>query len=125
GSGALSRPWILADIHKKSSPARYALIEKYHLYDHESPWITRKYCDMKAQLPGFSDEKAQDFQVLETFRGLSLKLQENIRSLFRLPHRQGGEEEVLLLTQQFANLGQLSLEEQKSIYQHIFTYYLE
>lgn len=125
GSGALSRPWILGDIHKKASPARYALIEKYHLYDHESPWITRKYCDMKAQLPGFSDEKAQDFQVLETFRDLSGKIQKEIRSLFRLPCRQGIEEEVLLLTQQFANLGQLSLEEQKSIYQHVFTYYLE
>ncbi len=125
GSGALSRPWILADIHKKSSPARYAFIEKYHLYDHESPWITKKYCDMKAQLPGFSDEKAQDFQVLETFQGLPLKLQEDIRLLFRLPYRQEGEEEVLLLTQQFANLGQLSLEEQKNIYQHVFAYYLE
>ena len=125
GSGALSRPWILADIHKKSSPARYALIEKYHLYDHQSPWITRKYCDMKGQLPGFSDEKAQDFQVLEAFRGLSEKLKEEIRSLFRLPSLQGGEEDVLLLTQQFANLGQLSLEEQKSIYRHVFTYYLE
>lgn len=125
GSGALSRPWILADIHKKSSPARYALIEKYHLYDHQSPWITRKYCDIKAQLPGFSDEKSRDFQVLESFRGLSEKLREEIRSLFRLPCLQGGEEDVLLLTQQFANLGQLPLEEQKSIYRHVFTYYLE
>ncbi|WP_418451058.1 hypothetical protein, partial [Blautia sp.] len=36
GSGALSRPWILADIHRKSSPARYELIEKYRLYDHQN-----------------------------------------------------------------------------------------
>ena len=41
GSGALSRPWILADIHRKSSPARYELIEKYRLYDHQNSMITK------------------------------------------------------------------------------------
>lgn len=124
GSGALSRPWVLADIHKKSSPARYGLIEKYHLYDHKSPWITRKYYDEKAQLPGFQDEKAQDFQVLENFLRLSPEIQENIRRLFRLPSKKGDCAQVLLLTQQFANLGQLTLDEQKGIYQHVFDYYL-
>lgn len=125
GSGALSRPWILAEIHQKSSPARYAILKKYHLYDHESPWITRKYCDKKAQLPGFSDNKAYDFQVLEAFRRLPLSIQDNIRSLFRIPSLQSEGEDVLLLTQQFANLGQLSLEGQKSIYQNLFDYYLK
>ena len=28
GSGALSRPWILSDIHKKSSPDRQRAVEK-------------------------------------------------------------------------------------------------
>ena len=45
GSGALSRPLVFADIYKKSSPARYGLIEKYHLSDHNSSWLPRKHHD--------------------------------------------------------------------------------
>ena len=80
---------------------------------------------MKGQLPGFSDEKAQDFQVLEAFGGFLKNSKRRSAVFSRLPGLQGGEEDVLLLTQQFANLGQLSLEEQKSNYRHVFTYYLE
>lgn len=125
GSGALSRPDILGEIHKKSSPARYALIQKYGLYHHTSPLIQKKYCDLKAQIAGFSDEKAVDFQVLAEFYKLSPSLQGEIRELFRLPLLEGGRSKVLLLTQQFANLGQLSLDEQKEIYSHLFQYYLK
>ncbi len=125
GSGALSRPEILGEIHRKSAPARYALIEKYGLYRHTSPLIQKKYCDFKAQIPGFFDEKAVDFQVLAEFYRLSPSLQKEIRKLFGLPFLEGGKSKVLLLTQQFANLGQLSLEGQKEIYTHLFHYYLK
>src|SRR5699024_9943398 len=54
----------------------------------------------------------------------SPEIQENIRRLFRLPSKKGDCAQVLLLTQQFANLGQLTLDEQKGIYQHVFDYYL-
>ena len=124
GSGALSRPRVLADIHRKSAPDRYALIEKYGLYDHTSSLITKKYCDMAAQEKGFYDPKAEDFQVMEAYRILPERYQEKIRRIFQVPSLKGKEEEVLLLTQQFASLGQLSFDGQIDIYRHLFDYYL-
>lgn len=124
GSGALSRPWVLADIHKKSAPARYELIRKYGLYDHQNAMITKKYCDMKAQEQGFYDKKAEDFQVMDNFHSLPSEKKEDIRRIFDLPFLTGEEESVLLLTQQFANLGQLSFDGQVSVYRHLFAYYL-
>lgn len=125
GSGALSRPWVLAQIHQKSAPGRYALIEKYGLYDHTSPLITKKYCDMAAQEPGFLDPRAEDFQVMEEFHRLPGRQQEEIRRIFQVPRLSGREDEVLLLTQQFASLGQLTFDGQIDIYRHLFDYYLE
>lgn len=124
GSGALSRPWILAEIHRKSAPGRYSLIEQYGLYDHRSPLITKKYCDMRSQEPDFEDERAVDFQVMERFRELPERMQKIVRGVFDVPELEGEADAVLLLTQQFANLGQLSLEGQISIYRHLFDYYL-
>ena len=125
GSGALSRPWILSDIHKKSSPDRQRAVEKYHLYDHANPVITEKICDIRSQRAGFSDEKAVDFPVLEAFGKLSGKWKDSIREFFRLPAYEGYQDYVLLLTQQFANLGQLTFSEQILIYQTLFDYFLE
>ena len=125
GSGALSRPWVLAQIHQKSAPGRYALIEKYGLYDHTSPLITKKYCDMAAQEPGFLDPRAEDFQVMEEFHRMPGRQQEEIRCIFQVPRLSGREDEVLLLTQQFASLGQLTFDGQIDIYRHLFDYYLE
>lgn len=124
GSGALSRPWILAELHRKSAPGRYSLIEQYGLYDHRSPLITKKYCDMRSQEPDFEDERAVDFQVLENFRRLPERIQREVRGVFDVPELEGEPDAVLLLTQQFANLGQLSLEGQAGIYRHLFDYYL-
>lgn len=125
GSGALSRPWILSDIHKKSSPERQQAVEKYHLYDHTNPVITEKICDFRSQLPEFSDEKAVDFPVLEAFERLPGEWRDSIREFFRLPVYTGYQNHVLLLTQQFANLGQLTFREQILIYQQLFDYFLE
>ena len=125
GSGALSRPRVLAEIHRRSAPARYALIEKYGLYDHTSPLITKKYCDMASQEEGFFDPRAEDFQVMEAFHRLPGRRQEEIRRIFQVPALEGKKEEVLLLTQQFASLGQLSFDGQIDIYRHLFDYYLE
>lgn len=125
GSGALSRPWILSDIHKKSSPARWNLVERYHLYDHTSPWIMKKICDLSSQEEGFHDEKAEDFPVMENFEKLLPAEQQEIRELFRLPCYTGCGQKTLILTQQFANLGQLTFPEQIVIYQNLMDYYLQ
>ena len=47
GSGALSRPWVLAEITKKSNPAKFELINKYGLYNHTSELIMEKWCNQR------------------------------------------------------------------------------
>ena len=56
---------------------------------------------------------------------LSAKWKDSIREFFRLPAYEGYQDYVLLLTQQFANLGQLTFSEQILIYQTLFDYFLE
>lgn len=125
GSGALSRPEVLAEIHQKSAPGRYRILEKYGLYDHSQPLITRKYADFAAQREGFQDEKAVDFSIKEYLGRLESGEKEKLRSLFHVPSLGTLSRSVLLLTQQFANLGQLSFDEQVLIYQNLFDYFLE
>jgi len=126
GSGALSRPWILADITKKSAPAKYDLVNSYGLYTHESDLITKKYCDFNAQLEGFSDERTVDFNILSAFTELPESLQEKILKFFGVDKKiDVGENKTLVLTQQFSGLGQLNFEEHVQIYQGLMDYYLD
>lgn len=124
GSGALSRPWILADIHKKDNVDRYNIINEFGLYNHDLDIITRKWCDFSAQTEDFYDPKAVDFNVVENFTKLPNIIQNSILDFFgiskKIPIR---DADILLLTQQFSNLGQLSFEEHVQIYQHLFDYY--
>lgn len=125
GSGALSRPWILADITKKSSPVKFELINSYGLYTHESELITKKYCDFSAQIGGFSDERAVDFNILSAFTKLPENMQDKILEFFGVNKKINiGKDKTLVLTQQFSGLGQLNFEEHVQIYQGLFDYYL-
>lgn len=123
GSGALSRPEILSDIHKQSSPGKHKIIEEHHLYDHNTPLITKKYCNMNAQKKGFSDPKAVHFDILEHFFELDIDVQQSIKNFFYVPNIEAEKEDILLLTQQFSNLNQLSFEDHILIYQNLFDYY--
>jgi len=126
GSGALSRPWILAEITRKNEAEKYEIIDSYHLYTHESDLISQKYCDLGAQLPGFADEKAVDFNILTNFQKLPKERQARILSFFGIREKINvGKDKTLILTQQFANLGQLSFEGQVLIYQELMDFYLE
>ncbi len=126
GSGALSRPWILAEIARKNEAEKYEIIDSYRLYTHESDLISQKYCDLGAQLPGFADEKAVDFNILANFRKLPEEIQTRILSFFGIREKINvGKDRTLILTQQFANLGQLSFEGQVLIYQELLDFYLE
>ncbi len=126
GSGALSRPWVLADITKKSAPVKYELINSYGLYTHESELITKKYCDFNAQLEGFSDERAVDFNILSAFTELPEDMQNKILKFFGVEEKIDiGENKTLVLTQQFSGLGQLNFEEHVQIYQGLFDFYLD
>lgn len=126
GSGNLSRPWVLADIHKKKDPSKYEFMNSFHLYTHDLDVITRKWCDFSGQLEGFVDDKAVDFNVLAEFEKLSNETQDDILKFFGIKSKLEIEDtDVLVLTQQFSNLGQLTFDEHIEIYTNLLTFYLD
>ena len=126
GSGALSRPWVLANIHQGKDPVRYEILNKYGLYTHDSSLIEKKWCDFHAQLPDFHDDKAVDFNVLHSFEKLNEETQKKVLTIFGVEEKiDVNGVDMLVLTQQFSNLGQLSFEDHVLIYQNLFDYYLK
>ncbi len=126
GTGALSRPWVLAGITKKSAPQKYDQINKFGLYDHTAENIVEKWCNFAAQLEGFKDDKMKHFDVVEAFEKVSVDVQKGILKFFGVENGIDVDDDgVLVLTQQFSNLGQLSFEEHILIYQHMFDFYLD
>lgn len=125
GSGALSRPWVLAEITKKSNPAKFELINKYGLYNHTSELIMEKWCNQRTQLKEFEDEKLKHFDITDEFCRLEESDKQHILEFFGVSEKISvSENSVLVLTQQFSNLGQLSFEEHVEIYQYLFDFYL-
>ena len=126
GSGALSRPWVLAEITEKSAPRKYEIINKYGLYYHSVEQIDEKWGNKHTQIEGFLDEKFHHFDVVDAFEMLKADDKEKILAFFNIDHKiKVSEENVLLLTQQFSNLGQLSFEKHIKIYQFLFDFYLK
>lgn len=126
GSGALSRPWVLAEITQKSAPNKYELINKYGLYNHTSELVVEKWCNKNTQIEGFNDEKIKHFDVVEGFEELEEKDKEHLLQFFNVEEKINiSRNATLVLTQQFSNLGQLSFEEHINIYQYMFDFYLK
>lgn len=127
GQGALSHPWILYDINKNGmSKERFEFLNQYGLFAPDkldNNVVKAKYCDYKSQISGFNDTLAIDFNVLDKFEMLTRQQQKNIKILFCCPQITcQSNRAVLLLTQQFANLQQMSFESQICIYQLLSDY---
>mgnify|MGYP000456957156 FL=1 len=101
------------------------IINKYGLYNHTSDLIVEKWCNVKSQLADFQDQKEKNYDVVEGFKKLSTEKKERLLSFFGIYDKiEVKKNSVLLLTQQFSNLGQLSFEEHIRIYQSLFDFYL-
>lgn len=126
GSGALSRPWVLADIARKTGPQKYEILNSYGLYTHTSDLITEKWCNADAQLKEFHDDKIRHFNVEEQFSMLDADIQREVLGFFGIEEKINVPEDcTLLLTQQFANLGQLTFEDHIRIYQYLIDFYMD
>lgn len=84
GNGLLSREQVQRRFHKKAQYASYAITEQLHALG-RNPCVTKKYANFSAQLPGFYDEKAEDFSVKELFPKLGQEEQQKIFTLFHSP----------------------------------------
>lgn len=81
GNGLLSREDVQLNFHKKAQYASYA-VTKYLKALGGSLVVTKKYANASAQLPGFYDEKMEDFNVIRLFETLDPEKQEILLHMF-------------------------------------------
>ncbi len=100
GNGLLSRERVQMEFHKKSQYASYAVTKRLHALGN-SRYVTKRYANASAQVPGFYDEKMEDFNVITLFAGLKEEDKKRLLKMFHakkleLPRTKKGP--VLYLT---------------------------
>lgn len=123
-AGILSRPFVLDNIEKPIFPDKNKIVLSYGLYNGNSECVTKKICNMSAQVEGFSDDKAEHFDVVEELLELSNESQKKIVNFFiDIDKLEIPKDSILILTQHFANLRILSFEDHALIYQMMVDYF--
>lgn len=126
GAGLISKMYLLKETIEKQKVLNVALLEEYGVLEANSPFIKKKICLLRAQDKEYQDDKLIDFDVVMSFQKLSTKEKNNIMKFFKCPsHIDEDKTSILLLTQNFANLNQLSFDDQILIYQIVFDFYFE
>lgn len=126
GAGLISRMHLLKETLVKQKIFNIDLLEQYGLMDLSNPYIKQKLCLMRAQDKNYVDTKLIDFDVEKALAELEDGERKKIKDFFRCPSiNDVSKDSVLLLTQQFANLSQLTFENQILIYQTLFDFFFE
>lgn len=125
--GRLSQPEPIMNDDKRIFPLRYELAVKNGMYRGENLYVTRKFIKFDAQLPGFYDPMAVDFNVVKEMKLLSRSDQERLLRFFDVsPDLQfESGKSVLMMTQHFSNLNILSYADHALCYQLTSDYYLD
>lgn len=124
GAGILSQGSELANTMKLSNEVMFTKINSYNLFDASNKLIIKKYCNLSAQVPGFQEELAEDFNAINNLNLLSKEHIENIIEFYKAPSEIDVEcDSILFLTQHFANQGKMLLEEQIYLYQLFVDYF--
>lgn len=126
GAGLVSRMNLLRETLEKQKVMNVDLLEQYGLLTLDNPYIREKLCLMRAQNENYIDAKLVDFDIEKALGELKEEERDEIKDFFRCPSiNDVSEDSILLLTQNFANLNQLSFEEQILIYQILFDFFFE
>lgn len=123
GAGLLSRPEILYDI-TPSAALRNGMAQRHGLYDGSCYLVHTKVGNQRAQLPDYSCDNFQNFNVYESFQGLSDTQKDFILTFFNVPSKLDiPPNSVILLSQHFSTLDLLSLKDHILIYQLTWDYF--
>lgn len=114
-AGMLSRPEILYEALQVSYPLHASVGKKYRLFDGGHPLIQKVICLKKAQIIDVSAAVFYNFSVEEQLEHLPAHLRRKIIRFF-LHSRIFSRAKIILLTQQFANLGIMKMQEQRRLY---------
>ncbi|MDO4554018.1 MAG: hypothetical protein Q4B70_02585 [Lachnospiraceae bacterium] len=99
GNGLLSRSQSQLELHKQLQYETYSIVTTLHGFG-ENDLVIKKYANMNAQLPGFSDPKAVDFDTISLFASLDKEQKKKIFTMYGLNGDllSSGEKTFLFLT---------------------------
>lgn len=117
-AGMLSRPEKLRDNLKKRYPLHSFLAEKYGLFSGTNPYISSIICLKRAQMIKNFPKPCIDFSVEDALLEIPSATRKKIIRFF-LKRRIWTFADTILLTQNFSNLGEMTMEEQTKLYKNM------
>lgn len=125
GAGLLSRHKLLEETIRNQHVLNVTLLEKNKLFDLSNSCIKKKICITSVQEDGFDDPLMENFNVIQSLAILEMDWKKKILYFWKCPKPiKCNENSVLLLTQNFANLNQLSFSSQILIYQILKDFFI-
>lgn len=125
GCGILSKPKISYDIVMNYAPIQANIAQTYGMFDGNNPYVIDKICNVKAQSFCLKETNIADFDLVREAKKCDRGYIDSILKFFRVKRTDADlTESALIFTQQLANLGMVTFEEQIVIYQLIIDYFL-
>lgn len=125
GCGIISKPKVSYDIVKNYQAIQADIAQSYGMFDGDNPYVKDIICNVSAQSFPLTDGRVTDFDVVRELYSCGKELRENIFRLFRMEKTDlDFGNGAVVFTQQLANLGIVSFEEQICIYQIACDFFL-
>ncbi len=125
-AGVISRPEPVENIVKGISSYQFDVAKANGMFVGNNEFVNKIFCNFSAQSESFvPSSKMVDFNVVREMNSLSAKSMREIKEFFNVPQDiELPDHTALLMTQHFANLGMMTLDEQIFLYQNTVDYYL-
>ncbi|MGI6501530.1 MAG: glycosyltransferase family 52 [Anaerostipes sp.] len=123
GCGVYTRSHLLLENLKRLNPFQHDLALEYQCMG-QNKKIKKKFVEFSYQEGIFDKEHCVDFSVKNILKELSQEELSQVLGVFQVPEEKHGEKEsVLLLTQQFVNMGFLTVEQEKEMYDYMLDFF--
>lgn len=125
GCGILSKPKVSYDIVMNYSPTQANIAQTYGMFDGTNLYVIDCICNVNAQSFHLERDRIVDFDLVKEMKKCDSAYIDAILNFFRIKKiNENFENAALVFTQQLANLGIVSFEEQITIYQLAIDFFL-
>lgn len=124
GCGVYTRKHLLLENLSRLNPFQYDMAEKCRCMG-DYAGIIKKYIEFSSQEGQFDRENCEDFSLKNILADMEEKDLEQVKGVFQVPEVSSmkGSDSVLLLTQQFVNMGFLTVQQEKELYDLMLDYF--
>lgn len=124
-AGRLTKSNVVEENVKKLDCFQYTVASESGMFTGENSLVKRKYCNADAQVQPFNDSKAVDFNLISLLGNLTIEDAQGIFDFYDAPKQiKLSYPSAFLLTQHFANLKTMRLEQQSVMYQMTVDYFM-